>query len=324
MKERNLTLDIMKGIGIITVIAGHTKPDYISAQIITSFHMPLFFIISGYLYKHNNNYKIKIRHDFSRLLIPYLVTSIITLFTFLLITDHHQSILIHFAKAIFHADTQDHTSLIWAHIPKIGPIWFLFALFWCKIVYNTTDHYFNSSKYIVVIIISIIAVIIDRYIINLPFSILPGLSAMIFYLIGEHIHHNGINKITVVICACCWIIHIFFSQINMCICMYKLYPIDICGAIFGTIVIFHLSKAMQKIHILSNTFAYFGRMSLVILCAHTYEWSLLNLNEKLGEHIWTTRFIVEVVICISLTYLWTHLKNTLLIWYRSLKSNDTQ
>ena len=50
---RNVTIDIMKGIGIMAVIAGHTNPDIITSKIISSFHMPLFFIISGILIGQN-------------------------------------------------------------------------------------------------------------------------------------------------------------------------------------------------------------------------------------------------------------------------------
>lgn len=40
---RDVTIDIMKGIGIMAVIAGHTNPDIITGKTIYSFYMPLFF-----------------------------------------------------------------------------------------------------------------------------------------------------------------------------------------------------------------------------------------------------------------------------------------
>jgi fucose 4-O-acetylase-like acetyltransferase len=50
---------IAKGIGIFLVVVGHfypeTSPDYWTQikKVIYSFHMPLFFILSGYLYTHD-------------------------------------------------------------------------------------------------------------------------------------------------------------------------------------------------------------------------------------------------------------------------------
>jgi len=64
-KNRLYYLDTMKGILIILVVLGHaiqsTIPDYqhnFLFRLIYSFHMPLFFLISGYLTlkeKHDEN-----------------------------------------------------------------------------------------------------------------------------------------------------------------------------------------------------------------------------------------------------------------------------
>lgn len=42
-------IDTAKGIGLILVILGHLKIDYLSAWIYT-FHMPLFFFLSGVVF----------------------------------------------------------------------------------------------------------------------------------------------------------------------------------------------------------------------------------------------------------------------------------
>lgn len=45
---RNSAVDSLKGVGIIAVVAGHiyTEP---FARLVFLWHMPLFFLISGYL-----------------------------------------------------------------------------------------------------------------------------------------------------------------------------------------------------------------------------------------------------------------------------------
>jgi len=52
MAQRNVEIDIMKGIAILCVMVGHTywRPDWF-ATIIYSFHIPIFFLISGYFAK---------------------------------------------------------------------------------------------------------------------------------------------------------------------------------------------------------------------------------------------------------------------------------
>jgi len=77
---------IAKGIGILLVVAGHfypdTSPAYWSAirDLCYSFHMPLFFLVSGYLYSHGKYpYPDLIAKKTKRLLYPFL--SIAALFS---------------------------------------------------------------------------------------------------------------------------------------------------------------------------------------------------------------------------------------------------
>jgi fucose 4-O-acetylase-like acetyltransferase len=74
---------IAKGIGIILVVVGHfypeTSPSYWLAirNIIYSFHMPLFFILSGYLYSHGKySYPDLIKTKAKRLLYPFVTIAV--------------------------------------------------------------------------------------------------------------------------------------------------------------------------------------------------------------------------------------------------------
>ena len=71
---RDSALDIMKGMAILAVIVGHCIPyDCWAHKLIFTFHMPLFFIVAGFLYKPNISYRSKFIADFRRLIIPYLI-----------------------------------------------------------------------------------------------------------------------------------------------------------------------------------------------------------------------------------------------------------
>jgi fucose 4-O-acetylase-like acetyltransferase len=48
---RRLDLDRAKGVGIVLVVVGHSTPPEILATVIYGFHMPLFFVISGLLWR---------------------------------------------------------------------------------------------------------------------------------------------------------------------------------------------------------------------------------------------------------------------------------
>jgi Fucose 4-O-acetylase and related acetyltransferases len=94
MKKYYKDMDIARGIGIFLVVLGHSFPDdkfnnnplyaYIY-KFIYSFHMPLFFIVSGFFaYKIYNilnlsQYKKFIEDKFKRLMIPYFAISLIAI-----------------------------------------------------------------------------------------------------------------------------------------------------------------------------------------------------------------------------------------------------
>jgi fucose 4-O-acetylase-like acetyltransferase len=79
--EKKEWVDIMKGIGILSVVAGHC---YYGAtkQIIFLFHMPLFFFLSGYLFNKKTNLVQYFKDKFVHLLIPYLAFLLILYFPF--------------------------------------------------------------------------------------------------------------------------------------------------------------------------------------------------------------------------------------------------
>lgn len=307
MYKRNEVIDIMKGIGIIAVIIGHMgSVSIIPFHIfIFSFHMPLFFIIAGYFFKPNNNFINKFKRDFSRLVIPYLFTaSILVVFNILqsFIGEEKKPdvITIGIISALFGSGAY-HFSPIWGNMPAIGAIWFLLALFWCRVVYNyiacKTQH-----KYLIAGIIAICATLIDKYLINLPFTILPGLSGMMFYLIGNWLKTHKVSYIIIIISLVCWIISILYSQIGMVVCNYGLYPIDIMGACGGTAFIYWISKYCAKTK-LKSLFVWLGVNSLVLLCFH-----LIELKCRLCFHlhvpdIFFYKFLVKMLFCMGMTWL---------------------
>lgn len=103
--KRNATLDVLKGIAIILVIFAHciqfgSGYEYLESEsyfynaafkFIYSFHMPLFMLISGYLFyfsiqKHSFSYNLKTR--FTSLLVPIIVWQ--TIWILLGVSNNHK------------------------------------------------------------------------------------------------------------------------------------------------------------------------------------------------------------------------------------------
>lgn len=75
--SRLAALDSLRGFGILLVVLGHTSWSAGLVSWIFSFHMPLFFIISGMLF-HERQFLDSFKKKVARLLIPYLFFGIVT------------------------------------------------------------------------------------------------------------------------------------------------------------------------------------------------------------------------------------------------------
>jgi fucose 4-O-acetylase-like acetyltransferase len=268
---RNPVFDIMKGIGILLVITGHLKGiNPALHRFIFSFHMPLFFILAGYFYKLQEP-RIASSKDFKRLIYPYLFTcALINLYQLInLIKNHDISVFLNTVVATFWGNgSVNHSSHYFADMPSIGAIWFLLALFWSKIIYNRIPHH-KRYTYAFVLILSIMGTFIDRYVVNLPFAILPGISALVFFAAGNYAKQNNISWKWLLLGIPVWIYCITFSGMSIVRCYYNCYPLDVIGGITGTYAVYLLSKTILSFSaLISCAFTWLGKNSLAILCFH--------------------------------------------------------
>ena len=88
--SRILAFDLLKGIGILLVMVGHIEIPQTLRTIIYSFHMPLFFFVSGCFFKEVS-LKVFFKKKWQQLLIPWLFFAAIlflVLFTLNLYSTH--------------------------------------------------------------------------------------------------------------------------------------------------------------------------------------------------------------------------------------------
>lgn len=131
--NRIVSFDILKGGGILLVILGHIQIPYMLKTVIYSFHMPLFFFVSGCFFR-----PISLREFFAKktrqLLIPWAFFAFL-LFVYLFVLKLNETH--NWAKAIslpvtsmFDGFLGDENSFILFHV-----IWFLICLFEVSFVY---------------------------------------------------------------------------------------------------------------------------------------------------------------------------------------------
>lgn len=304
---RNRPIDICKGIAILAMIIGHCNFPYMPLP--QSFHMPLFFIVAGYFYKQKN-IKDAITKDFDRLVAPYAVFAAIYVlkFTITKSMNGEGAIVVDCLKnAIWAGGPQYESNVIFSSMHAIGAIWFLPAMFWCKTIYNIISR--NVTKKITQIIIlaalSLVSIYLFNNVINLPFGLLTGCSALMFYGIGhlaQSINLNKINPLMIFGLILSWICAFVFSYMNMVECRYDHLPLNYIGGCGGTFAIYLLSRFLDAhTDILSKGLAWCGRYSMVILCFHFVN-AIIDLERRLGTSNWILLFIAQMIILVPIVF----------------------
>ena len=84
VQERNQWMDIAKGITIILMVLGHTSIPDIASRFIWSFHMPLFFLASGWMtnWRKCSGFGEYLTKKAKGILLPFMVYSAIVLLIF--------------------------------------------------------------------------------------------------------------------------------------------------------------------------------------------------------------------------------------------------
>ena len=275
MKERNLTFDIARGVGIILMIMNHSllSTDIGIYNWVNSFYMPMFFIISGYFFKVGVPWRRFLVDKSKRLLVPYLLWSLFHLVVWLLMGKAGIELRMTKQQAIL--------GVFWnnnVYFPIAGALWFLTALFGALII----GKFLIEKKLIwLSLIIMVVGLYINPF---LPFSFDATLIGQAFVVSGyllkrflerkEWVKRNVlylfIGLLGVLITVALAKIN---GSVNMRECTYGCFPfLFAVTGVFGSLGVLCLAKFIYGYNdklIVKNInacFAYVGKASMCYLC----------------------------------------------------------
>lgn len=272
MNNRDKTIDIAKGIGIITVVWGHVGQSCPCKSEIFLFHMPLFFLLSGYFFKDKELTFINVlKKRIQSYLIPYIVFFTIILLCFILLY-----VSIGYSDRIYLSP-----GIIVYPYGVVGALWFLLALFEVHMGYYLIAKYIQKEwiKFIICLICLIVSQTAFRLGINIPLYIGSSLSMMLFFHIGYMMHKYRIldsskyRLILLVISILCYTGGIV-SGIDIDIKENKMegnLPLVFPAALGGSYIIIYLSyllKEHNKISLINTVLNYLGQNTLLIFSMH--------------------------------------------------------
>ncbi len=309
------TIDAAKGFGMLFVIFAHLNYTPAPLTVIYSFHMPLYFILSGMMFnqKKYNNFGTFLKRRFQTLIIPYLIFQFISIaFFFLteLIFSGFSSELLKQGSVYI---TQVFVSQGSANMFN-RPMWFVLCLFAVELMYYFISSFNKAAVAIICAVLTAAGWLLESDLINfdnrlLPWSLDSALFTIGFYAIGNIFAQpvkNTIvyikskkykNLICIGIAAVCLAIGIPLALYNGKISLgskilnngFLLYITGIIGSIF----ILSLSIILDKIKALNH----FGRVSFSVMGIHyLFRMVVSKIYVILGIEAYNSMSLKECII----------------------------
>ena len=310
LEGRKIWIDILKGLLILFVIIGHTTQNKLVTNFLSSFYMPCFFIVSGFLMKKTMVIRKFIIKKVKGLLLPYFFFALIwVLFCFL------KSFVVESDFNIFRALL----SILLPYSGSLGGnaynLWFLPCLFFAQILVALIIY----GK----LILKIVAGIVWCTFLILGICISPYCSllyatavASIFVGIGFYISNYILSKLkkgrfpmwamavgaamnvgSLLLNEC-----LFKTVLEFSAASFGVLPIYILGAIGGSIFFISITSRLKSVKPLE----YIGKNSLIYYALHYEVLAVVG-------YIIETFLSGDLLITIS-SFILTLLFTTVLVW----------
>lgn len=302
---RNIKLDAIKGMLIILAVVVHYQQGILKDIIF--FHMPLFFVLSGFFYKEDSGFSLSyIERCASRYLIPY-ITYIVCVLVFL-DRDFSSSHLVHLAyggRAI------------------AGVYWYMTCMVFAILLYTFIRSKFSDRTVKCMLLVGAGIAVIESHLIEyidllkypgIPWNLDVSMMAMVYIGIGFYCKNqtkiileseDRKYDLVAVIVTVALIVFCYFNYrtgearyyFDMKSVYYKeLVLAVVIPCLFG-FVICRITYWLDKVKAMENVFAFLGRLIIPIMFLHV---PLNQWREDIGYG-----FFVYVIIGIVVPIIFT-------------------
>ena len=254
--KRKEWIDILKGIGIILVAIGHIYSNQIVYNWLYSFHMPLFFLAAGWVYKEKTILT-DIKRRIQTIVVPYFSFGFLTIIYYQILERRFRDSNISFLDSVL--------GLLSGSCINLGfniHLWFLPCFFLTVILFNMIVNWVGrKTAYVVVALMSLIYIIFPMpewfWGFNRVFKYIG------FYAVGvslarmDKVKDKSLEAGTVAFILLG--VNFYLSYINQTTGV-----MWFATALIGVAALVLISQLINTNKVLQ----YCGRISLVILCIH--------------------------------------------------------
>jgi len=319
-------IDVARGIGILLVALAHADVSLFSPylhHLIYSFHMPLFFFLSGYFFKPEIPFFLFLKKRFNTVLKPYLVTILLIYIISLSFTNmRFATVFGRIVKSLYATGYYIDWVQLW-FLPSLF-ITSLFAyLFYQLVLVRINNRYVRWLIMLAVLAIGVtfletfypfpIKLLGKQYeLYGLPFSLDLVLVSGFFYILGNEIRlatseetfanpwmFFGTGAALIVLTLS------FASRVDFNTRVFESFPVNTIEAILGILFALALSKQIDMRTIrLASTLKYIGQASLFILIFHVpiQEFWAPKIYFVTGLQAFSilSAFVISILICLGI------------------------
>lgn len=291
-KKRYDWIDIAKGIAVLLMVFGHSNDGLSNVTqvnaFVYSFHMPLFFIVSGYLFKPSKDF---VKKKSKSILLPYFFLYLLTVLCSGIIDNFSKGVkienIISITKSFLYGCGLD---VLNGRVKNVGPLWFLPCFFVSSLIFY---FFFVISKKIGkkndTVMLGILCtacasfgILISDVI--MPWSIDIAFVCQVFMFAGYVLKNCNFfdNEksviLTFLVSASFWIISTLnYNNISLNDRHYGNSFLTIITAICGTFVVLFISKLIDRLVVIPSVLSFFGKISLIVLSFHISGYNIFHL-----------------------------------------------
>ena len=281
MQRENRTrlrwLDAARGLAMLLVMIGHTVPgnETVIGALYT-FHLPLFFVISGYASRPVHDWRSFVRRhvrSFFRLIVPCVVLQM-GLMVYLCLLEGNLS-----AGRLIGLEKRAILQLFWASAqsvsgrPALGIPWFMFALFWGRMLFDLLRMVFRWHAVLACVLVSAAGLAIGTAA-YLPQSMDLAMVSVLFLCAGEQLRWldtlgSRVRRSVLLTAALVWALGLRQGvRIDMAVHQYGPYGLGVPVSLCASAVVCALMQRLDGCAPLSVPLAFVGRISLPVFLVH--------------------------------------------------------
>lgn len=289
MAERNLTVDVAKGLGILSVVIGHINGGLFAPVVswVYLFHVPFFFFLSGLFLKTSTPFRPFLLKKVKRLYGPAVLSNALFLILYILMLQYacqpwswNDSIR-HLVKII----------LGLAVTPLGGATWFLIVLFRASILFCVISRFGDESKlgkkghYLSAMVVLLLGMV--GLFVPIPYGLGRDLVALLFLYAGRMSFKLGLlewidrqkTTIKISVAVITFILLLMVGRINsydMSQGEYGIVPLMLFSSFCGILFLLVISSLVQRFLAgISRFLAYSGEKTMWILIGHFVAFKLI-------------------------------------------------